>query len=138
MFVQMRDVVALVRTHSLRADVVAHRLCLAVDLVKGSVRVLLPVNFIAVDLKEQNQVCEAMRCVTLMHVRYLIMSTPKWAKSVWRKSVQVFQGCCGGVRFNLKCASTLVKPPDTELLWVSELTQSMEIRVLLEKGNKRQ
>lgn len=60
MFVQMRDVVALVRTNSLGADAVAHRLFLTVDLIKGSVRVLLPVNLIAVDLKEQEEVCEAM------------------------------------------------------------------------------
>lgn len=60
MFVQMRDVAALVRTHSLGADVVAHRLFLAVDLTEGSICVLLPVNFIAVDLKEQEVCCEGM------------------------------------------------------------------------------
>lgn len=52
-FVQMRDVAALVGAHGLGADVVAHRLLLAVDGPEGSVRVLLPVNFIAVDLKKQ-------------------------------------------------------------------------------------
>lgn len=51
--VQMRDVAALVRTHSLGADAVAHRLLLAVDGMEGSIGVLLPVNLIAVDLKEQ-------------------------------------------------------------------------------------
>lgn len=64
MFVQVGDVAALVRTHSLGADGVAHRLFLAVDLTEGSIRVLLPVDFIAVDLKEQEQVCEGMRPVT--------------------------------------------------------------------------
>lgn len=64
MLVQMRDVAALVRTHSLRADVVAHRLFLAVDLIEGSSRVLLPVNFITVDLKEQEQVCKGMRQIS--------------------------------------------------------------------------
>lgn len=52
-FVQMRDVAALVRAHGFGADAVAHRLLLAVDGMEGSVRVLLPVNFITVDLKEQ-------------------------------------------------------------------------------------
>lgn len=61
MFVQVRDVAALFTTHSLRADVVAHRLFLAVDLIEGSIRVLLPVNFIAVDLKAQEKVCGGMR-----------------------------------------------------------------------------
>lgn len=52
MFVEMRDVTALVRSDSLCADGVTHRLFLAVDLTEGSVCVPLPVNFITIDLVE--------------------------------------------------------------------------------------
>lgn len=60
-FVQMRDVAALVGAHRLGADAVAHRLLLAVDGMEGSVRFLLPVNFIAVNLKEQEAQSEKGR-----------------------------------------------------------------------------
>lgn len=49
----MRDVAALVRSDGLRADAVTHCLFLAVDLIEGPVRIPLPVNFIAIDLEEQ-------------------------------------------------------------------------------------
>lgn len=52
----MRDVAALVRSDSLCADGVAHGLFLAVDLIEGSVCVLLPVNFITIDLVEPEPV----------------------------------------------------------------------------------
>lgn len=50
-FVKVCDIVAFVRADSLRADVVAHRLFLAVDLTEGPIYVPLPVYFITVHLK---------------------------------------------------------------------------------------
>lgn len=49
-FVQVRDVCALLRAHGFGADEVAHGLLLAVDLAEGAVQVPLPVDLIAVDL----------------------------------------------------------------------------------------
>lgn len=49
----MRDVTALLRSDGLCADAVTHCLFLAVDLIEGPVRILLPVNFITIDLAEQ-------------------------------------------------------------------------------------
>lgn len=52
-FVQECDVFPIIRTHCFGADAVAHGSLLTVDLTESTVQVLLPVNFITVDLKRQ-------------------------------------------------------------------------------------
>lgn len=51
-FVEVCDIVAFIRANSLRADEVAHRLFLTVDFTEGPIYVLLPIDFITVNLRE--------------------------------------------------------------------------------------
>lgn len=55
MFVKVRDVIALVRADGLCADKVAHCLLLRIDLCEGPVCVPLPVDFVTVNLQEQEE-----------------------------------------------------------------------------------
>lgn len=52
-FVKVCDINAFIRANSLCADEVAHCLFLTVDLSEGPIYVLLPVDFITVNLGEQ-------------------------------------------------------------------------------------
>lgn len=52
MFVKVRNIIAFFRANRLCADAVAHCFFLAVDLSKGPVCLLLPVNFVTVNLGE--------------------------------------------------------------------------------------
>lgn len=55
-FVKVCDIDAFIGANSLGADEVAHSLFLTVDLTKGPIDILLPVDFITVNLWEQERV----------------------------------------------------------------------------------